>query len=119
MSKSLADKLGLRGPQYNLSLGNVAQDIPSMTSELVSVRISSPSDPNEFPYVISGAWTFDRDFNLPPQILPRDTSGQATWSHVRGLNIPDIQGSHVGLLIGCNCRVVERIESRIWAPWFN
>ena len=107
ITKRLTEKLNLRGPIRKLSIKNVAQDIKPVMSKLVSLMVSNPNDPNSQPIVVSEAWTLDT-LNLPSQKLERDSSGATVWPHIADLQIPDIDGHQIDMLIGASCKLAFR-----------
>ena len=103
ISNDLANKLELRGPSRRLTIKNVVQNAQPTVSKSVSFMICDPCDMSKPPIHVSQAWTLD-SLNLPSQTIPRDDQGSPIWEHIRDLQIPDIKGSEIGLLIGVSCK---------------
>ena len=111
--KTVADRLGLRGPEFDLNLGHISGVAQARKSQRVRFAMSDPCDRNKPEIQVSEAWVFDSDFGLPAQIIPRDERGWPQWSHISDLNIPNVISEEIGILIGSNCKPCFReIEIR-------
>lgn len=110
--EELADRMKIDGRSTSLTIGSVVKNESPVKSRIVTFSISNPHDLNTEHVRVRQAWTVPQ-LNLPGQKLPRDQHGQVIWSHIRDLDIPDIDPSEVGLLIGVDTGpVFKHLEVR-------
>ena len=69
--------------------------------------------------VVFEAWTFDQQFNLPSQKIPRAPDSRLKWGNIRDVDIPDIENSEIMILIGANCKsFMRQCDLRFGPPDF-
>ena len=110
IQSSLADKLGLDGPEERMTLNGIQQQ-NSILSRKVSFHVS-PSDNLGERWVIDQARTIHK-FNLPKTTVDMSKEKER-WPHLTDLDLPFIDGSRVTVLLGADAfNVIVSQEIRL------
>ena len=94
--KDLADHQQLVGESYQVSLNTVGSDAKTQHLNRVSFGLSSKDLPE--PVIVNGAWAFDK-LNIMSVKVPKNAAVDQ-WSHLSGIDLPELDSSEVMLLIG-------------------
>ena len=96
IKRDLADHLQFVGEAYQLNLSTVGNDVKIQRLKRVSYCLSS-KDYSE-PVMVNGAWVIGK-LNIPSVKLPKRAAIEQ-WSHLSYIDLPDVDGSKVMLLVG-------------------
>ena len=94
--KDLADELQLDGDMHQLELTTVGSDPTSNEFKCVSFELSSDSHPT--PISVDGAWVIS-NMDIPVFQYSKERAS-SRWKHLEGIDLPDLRGDDVKLLIG-------------------
>lgn len=96
--EKLIDELGISGVQRHFSLTTQKKKDLARTGYEVKLIINSID--NESRLEVPKVWTVER-LNISELSIPRDQDVDR-WSHLNGIELPEIDNKEVRLLIGCN-----------------
>ena len=94
--KDLADELQLDGDMHQPELTTVGSDPTSNEFKCVSFELSSDSHPTSIS--VDGAWVIS-NMDIPVFQYSKERAS-SRWKHLEGIDLPDLRGDGVKLLIG-------------------
>ena len=96
--EKLIGELGISGVPRNFFL--TTQEERNSAKSGLEVKLTVDSINGETRLEISKVWTVDC-LNITEQIIPRDQNVDK-WPHLNGIQLPEIRGKDVRLIIVCN-----------------
>ena len=96
--RKLVDELGITGQPRSFML--TTQESKNSERSGLEVKRIVGSINGDFSLEVPRAWTVDR-LNISECSIPRDHD-VTKWPHLNGIELPEIDGKEVRVLIGCN-----------------
>lgn len=108
-TQHLVDELGIKGIEDNFSITTVNKEASSEHGLKVSLKVESLDGRNQVD--VEKAWTI-KEIPVSAGNIPRKMEVNQ-WSHLQGLNLPEIDQKSIGVLIGAdNPEVFWTLEER-------